>query len=417
MTVFQNLNCILVIDESVKVKLTSNISNLVHYGVDIVDNIRELKLEQTIKTRKVVIIGHYRYDGLEDLKLYKDILDLELYLISDDPLLTRLLGSFCKCYDLDYTTITNSLLYSILYEDKSEQSRHVIKTEKLTTEGLARKLLETDISPTVREVIESYISLRHILEEQLEEKNIYTTNIRKYESQILQLTKDLEISQNNYTNLVEKVINQNILLKEYEVYFSRDIYDQIKVDRYTNRPKILYFKEYQELIHEHSFLTTLFNSIRLQHKLSCKIVRLHDSNDYFRISELESNYFKVKNEFRESDIISNDFILSYGNYMKLFDLLLTNKYELDILIVVDCKNYNKPTLIGSNLLYFNICRNIDNLSKHNLKQINTITNNSSSLMSWDTDTEYSDYLTDKDRFIGLSSKSAIRKLLGIIQSS
>lgn len=411
-----NLNCILLQTDNVKSKMRSNISNLTLYGVTIINSIRDIDMDMIDKTNKVIILGSYAYDGLDDLKLYKALLGLEYYLITDDRQLATLMRDFCRTYVMDYTRPDSNQLYSILYDDRSEQSKYELPKNYEGLDVLANNILDSTPNENIKDICEDYLRLRDILRDKDNTEKQLTVKIRRLESQILRHLAEIDVSSRAYESLVSRVIELNKTLSFYEIEFSKDFYKKIQTNKYISRPKIIYLKEYQELMHCESFLNTLYNSLCLQLNKSCKIIRLHDTDDVVRIKSLEDDYKVVGNKFLEKDIISNNKILCYGNYQKLFDLLFTNKYTLDIVIVVDCKKYLDYTLSGSDILYFNMCRNSKLLDKFSLDEANTVTNNSGYELSWDTYNEYSEFRSDRDRFLFLSSRSVIKRIYSIVES-
>ena len=133
-----------------------------------------------------------------------------------------------------------------------------------------------------------------------------------------------------------------------------------------------------------------------------------------RIKKLEKRYHIVNNSFLESEIVNNDFILSYGGYKSLVDFLLKNKYKLDILIILDCKRFERSftPIIKGDVLSYNICRNSETRDILNLDKVNTIVNNSKEdLLSWDTYKEYKKYdKKDSDKFLFLASRNVITNI-------
>ncbi|MGL4949503.1 MAG: hypothetical protein ACRC5M_03890 [Anaeroplasmataceae bacterium] len=417
MSIISNLNCIMILDESVRESLKSNISNLVIYGIDIIDDIRNINEKQVAKTRKVIILGGFRHDSINDLKLYKDLLNLDYYFISNDKLMIGLLESFCKCYLLDYTNVSSNMIYSVLYDDDGEKVKYIPLNDTLQSVEHIKTLSETSHDKSIVKVSKEYLLLRELLDGKLRDEELYKDKIKSLESQIVHHIAEIENVSKNYTNLVESVMKQSKVLKDYEVYFAQDLYKKLQTAGYKERPKIIYLKEYQDLIHEKSFLVTLFNSIRLQKGMSCKLLRLHDSSDLIRIKSLEDDYKLINSQFIESDVISSDFILSYGNYEKLLDLLLVNKYKLDVLIVLDCKKYEDVVLSGTDMIYFNLCRNVDTMKILGLNPLNTINNNSESILSWDTYEEYSSIKDDGVKLEFLASRHVIRKIYGLLEDN
>ena len=409
-----NLNCILVLDEDVKSSLQSSIYNLTIYGVTIINNIKEITKEMLESTNKVVFLGAINYNSLENLKFYKEVLELDYYFISDDELILDLVSDFCKCFYLNYVSIDSNLLYSVLMDDKVEQNKYRPIETKLTRKEELEKSLAVATNEDKIKCLKEMILYNDLLSSKLSSEKSLKNKIADLELDLINRITELDLVQSAYDDLLEKVLKQNSVLKDYEIYLTEDLYKSVSTAKYPNRPKILYFKEFQPLIHEYSFFKTLFDMFRVQAKKSCKVVRLHDSHDLVRIKTLENKYKLVNSKFLESDIINSDFILSYGNYSKLFDVLLTNKGGLDILIILDCKSFDETVIEDSEMIYFNICRNPNVMSTLGLKPVNTINNNNKdSIMSWDTYEEFSSIKSPGDKFTFLASREVIKRIYSL----
>lgn len=409
-----NLNCILVLDEDVKSSLQSSIYNLTIYGVTIINNIKEITKEMLESTNKVVFLGAINYNSLENLKFYKEVLELDYYFISDDELILDLVSDFCKCFYLNYVSIDSNLLYSVLMDDKVEQNKYRPIETKLTRKEELEKSLAVATNEDKIKCLKEMILYNDLLSSKLSSEKSLKNKIADLELDLINRITELDLVQSAYDDLLEKVLKQNSVLKDYEIYLTEDLYKSVSTAKYPNRPKILYFKEFQPLIHEYSFFKTLFDMFRVQAKKSCKVIRLHDSHDLVRIKTLENKYKLVNSKFLESDIINSDFILSYGNYSKLFDILLTNKGGLDILIILDCKSFDETVIEDSEMIYFNICRNPNVMSTLGLKPVNTINNNNKdSIMSWDTYAEFSSIKSPGDKFTFLASREVIKRIYSL----
>ena len=102
------LNCVIVLDDSIKDKLKSNIYSLVVYKVYIINNIKELNKEILENTNKVVFLGTISYNQLNEIKMIKKILNLEYYFISDDKLLVNLF-TFAMISSASITSVLDSV--------------------------------------------------------------------------------------------------------------------------------------------------------------------------------------------------------------------------------------------------------------------------------------------------------------------
>ena len=266
MAILRNLNCIILIDSSIKYKLKSNIANLVTYGAIIIDDIRQITKEMVDKTNRVLIVGAFKYDSLDDLKIFKSILNLDYYFISDDALMVSTMKNYATSSLLEYSNLTSNLVYSVLYEDKGEQSKYTVSDTKISSDRLAKDILDSSHDEVVTELAKDYLRHRDLLRDQKELEKGYLGTIASLETKTLQNLLEIDNLHKSYKDLINKVMMQEKSLKDFSIYFTEDIYTKISLSKYKNRPLIIYFKEYQDLIHENSFLVTLFNSIQLDRK-------------------------------------------------------------------------------------------------------------------------------------------------------
>lgn len=416
MATLTNLNCFVLLDKSIRSSMKSNISDLVKYGIIILEDIEDLRPSDLIKTDKVVILGKYKFDNLWELKLYKEILHLDLYLITDDPIYKFIMNDLCKVYELDYTTVTSNLIYSVLYNDEAEQEKFKLPEDRLLPKENVENLLDTVNNDDTRLILEDYIRLRDILLEVTNTNNDLSKMLTEKTTEIIELKQDLDSITNSYDNLVKQVLEQRRVLKDAKIAFDMDFYEKINTSEYFNRPKILYFKEYQPMSYEDSFINTLLRMFKEQGNMSCKVVRLHDKYDLVRIKYLEDKYTLIDSAFRESDVINADKILSYGNYKKLMDMLLTNKSNLDLLIIYDCKKLN-TLVLRDNFTYYNVCCNEVVAKKLGLKEGNTVCNDATHYpLSWDYLDKYYDFKNDNDRFRYLASTDVMTRIYKSIKS-
>lgn len=408
-----NVNCTLIIPNVVRPDIVTNVSDLSIYGISIYNDIREVTESDFNKSKNFIIVGRVSLSSISDLKLFKSTFDLNLYFISTDKLLCSIMSDFCTVYNLDYTKIDYSLIVSVLYEDRALMEKYLLTdiNPKVETLDIAKNLLsETD--KNVVTLASDYLVLRESYNDKLETEKLLKQEISKINSDLLGLYTTNESLINEITSLISQYVDHYQLLKDYKVFFSEDVYDTVSLSSYKERPKIIYFKEYTDFLHFESFIETLTSIIGLQLTSSFKVVRLHDSCDVHRIKVLENKYFTVNDRFLVSDIISNDFILSYGNYVKLFDVILNS--PLDYLVVIDCKKFDNVVLLGD-YLKLNLCRNVKDLEVLGLDPYMTIVNNNvNNIMSWDTYERYNEFIEDSDRFIYLSSRPVMKKLYELI---
>lgn len=401
--------CTIILSNETRQDMVSTIADLSIYGISVYNSIREFRKLDLDKSNKVVVIGKISLDEISDLRIYKDILDLDIYYLTNDSLIATLMKPVAKVYLLDYTILDHNLLLSLFYNDTSILKKYALSSyaEKLTVDSLADKYVDSN-DGGISSLAKEYKLLRDYIEKKNKTEELLVNDITKLESQLIGMYSTNESLSNEIDRLIVQYVKHHNKLKDYKIIFTGDVYDIVDLSKYKEKPKIIYFKEYQDFLHLESFISTLSNIIKIQRKSSFKVIRLHDSCDIHRINVARSyDYLEVNGKFLASEVINSDYILSYGNYVKLFDLVLNSK--LDFLIVIDCKKIDNVVLLG-NYLKLNLCRNESTIQTLNLLEYSTIVNNSNRVLSWDTYEKYPEFLDDNDLFSYLSSRPIMKRL-------
>lgn len=404
-----SVSCTIILSNDTRQDMISTIADLSIYNVTVYNSIRELKKSDLDKSNRVVVIGKISLDNVSDLRIYKDILDLDLYYLANDSLLASLMKNTAKVFLLDYTNLDHNLLLSLFYNDISIMKKYALNsyTEKLTVKSISEKCLDSSDS-NVATLAKEYQLLRKFLEEKNKNEELLVQEVDKLKSQLIGMYGTNESLSNEIDRLIVQYTKHHNKLKDYKIIFSGNFYDVVDLGKYKKKPRIIYFKEYQDFIHLESFISTLSNIIRIQKKASFKVVRLHDSCDVSRINVSRCyDYLEVDGKFLESDVINSDYILSYGNYVKMFDVIFNS--PLDYLIVIDCKKLDNVVFLG-NYLKMNLCRNEATIKTLNLLEHSTIVNNSERVLSWDTYDRYREFVDDNDLFSFLSSRPVMKRL-------
>lgn len=408
-----SISCTLILSNDTRQDMISTIADLAIYNISVYNSIRELKKSDYERSNKIVVLGKIDVDSISDLKVYKDILNLDIYYLSNDRLLGSLMDSIAQVFILDYTRLDYNLLLSLFYKDSSIVNKYKLNaySEKLTVNSLVDKFADSN-DGNISLISKEYKVLRSFLEEKLRDEKLLVDQITKLQSQLVGMYSTNSSLSNEIDRLIVQYTKHHNKLKDYKIIFSGDFYDIIDLGKYKKKPRIVYFKEYQDFIHLESFISTLSNIIKIQKQCSFKVVRLHDSCDVHRINVAKTyDYLEVDGKFLASEVIENDYILSYGNYVKLFDLILNS--PLDYLIVIDCKKIDNVIFLG-NYLKMNLCRNESAIDILNLLEYSTIVNNSDRVLSWDTYDRYGEFMNDNDLFTFLSSRPVMQRLSSML---
>lgn len=413
------LNIILLLDNKSKEKIKRDITELDRSGVTIVDDLKDLNQITLKKTRKVVLLDSFllNNNALSDLKLFKALFNLEYYFVGTDPNWLNIMENHAKCFNMDIELLDYDILYSIVVGDKGMQERFLNLDEPTSDVENFIVRIKDDYS-----IPEEFRELAIICSNLLE-INRNVNEISKASSDVLEGKESKYKSEHDtldellksYSEVIKRssIINKN--LKQYERILTKDVYEPIDITHYKNRPVVIYLKEYQELIHTESLLETLCESLRLQSRKTCKVLRLYDSSASKRVENLPKKYTILRNEFTNKEFNCSDFIAKVGDHKDVVKLLLENAVGTDIVFILDCKDHSQVVTLGHDLVFY-LCRNEKNLNKFNLDEMNTVVNNSSEkVLSWDTYERYSKFKNKIDRFNYLSSRPIIQEIISTIE--
>lgn len=412
------LEVILLLDDESRKQIQVDLTDLSMSGVTIINSFDELAMLGDIKIKKFIVLNKFpMHEGaLNELKLYKSIYKFQYIYISSDKEYLNYMSTMADCYAMDIRTLNYEKISAILFNDTTIIQKYQVTGTKLTSES--RRLAENMLSNSneeVKKLAKDCLALQssnEYLYKTLETvKKISEKNERKFLSQ-------KEISRtliHSYANLLKSAQRSNLSLEQYEMILTKDVYKKVSLLDYDRPPTVLYLKEYQELLHLDSFIWTLFTSITKQMQKSVKVLKLFDSASSKRVMMESSDYYRVKNGFTSSEVLCNDLLIKYGDYTQVLDLLFKNSIDLDVLIIVDCKDHN-DIVVSGNYTLFNMCRNSKKLNTFKLSTNNTIVNNNpKSELSWNTYKELPKMKDLSDKLMYLSSKPVIQKILKLLQ--
>lgn len=412
------LEVILLLDDESRKQIQVDLTELSMSGVVIINSFDELASMGNIKIKKFIILSKFpmQEGAINELKLYKSIYKFHYIYISADKEYLNYMSTLADCYAMDIRSLNYEKISAIIFNDITIIEKYQVNDTKLTVESrrLAENLLNNS-NEEVKKLAKTSLALQsandYLCSTLDTVKKISEKNERKYLSQ-KEISKTLVYS---YANLLKSAQRSNLSLEQYEMILTKDVYKKVSLLDYDRPPTVLYLKEYQELLHLDSFLWTLYTSIGKQMQKSVKVLKLFDSANSKRVMMESDKYFKLRNGFTASEVLCNDLLVKYGDYTQVLDLLFKNSIDLDILIIVDCKNHN-DIVISGNYTLFNMCRNVKKLDVFKLSPNNTIVNNSAkSDLSWNTYRELPKMKNQNDKLIYLSAKPVIQKILKLLR--
>lgn len=405
---------VLLLDEVSKTKIKTNVSMLTVQRIEIISNLSELAKMQLDSIKVVILLeGFLRAENaLTDIRLYNALTSVDFLLLGMDSVLLRSVSEVIPVYQCDISLLSFEMIQAALFSDNSfrqEGQSSALKQDVV----LAKEVLKENRDDVkISSLAKSFLLVVSRESQYLQQIAELKEKVRRFENVNGYLKRDNERLLQSYSDLITQAAEFNTNLRQYEITLSKDVYTKLNLSNYVARPHIIYLKEYEELLWIDSLIDTIFSTLRVQNRQSVKVLRLFDSNGGNRIATLPSTYKVLGNSYSNSDIITNDYLCKYGDYVKVLETLLFNKTNLDVLIIVDCKSFNDTVLNGP-FLQMNLCREAEHLGKLHLDSANTIVNaiqeSNPDLLCWER-SEIGDR-SKREYFLYLSSRKTIQRVL------
>lgn len=408
------MKAILVLDDISKEKIKSNVSVLISRGIFLVNSLSEITDTMLKETKTTFVMEGLlqQPDGFAELKFYKAVEGLQYVFLMQKNKWYRVISKLGRLYQTDIVNLNYDILQAASFDDRSLES---VADESLIKDGVKTA---TEICSRDSEYGSEALTLSNALLSTIAREDALVEDLSTYQLLAEQLQCENEVLRRKnaaylaeYTKMFDKATQLNSVLSQYEVIFTKDIYTKIDLYSHSERPAIIYLKEYEWLAGFDKLIETLYNAIRIQSKKSVKVLRLFDSSSSRRLLTLPKYYKVIKNQYKMTDIESNNFICKTGDYARILDSLLLNRMHLDVLLIVDCKDHNDTVLSGSHII-FNVCGRKSSLAPLHLSDKNTITNEDSDLHWEDYDTSE---MTKNESFICLSSKPIVGIILQAVR--
>lgn len=381
------LNAILVLDESSQHEVTSSVAELISCGVKVVSSLDKLNMEDMDKSKSVILLEKYvlQENSMVTIRLYKEIFNLNFIYLGTNDILITLMQPVAKCYKVPINNLDYEKLSALINDDEASIDR--IRLEYLTLEENCNSLKEDLLSQglydgVVKNLYEMFSTLTAVLElkdtqleELVEHFEEQTKLLKSSESQLDDLYKTM-------FDLMQSEYKRDLVIKQYEAIITEDVYKKVPIMNFRNRPFIIYFKQFTKINDFDTFIITLYNALRIQKGFRCKVLKLYDSKDSIEI-QLQPEYFKLMRvEFRNSDIEANDFLVKFGDYTKVIDLLLSNTMGVDILLIFDCKGHRDRVITDADI-NFDMCQSKEDRKALKLsKELTILNDDKASPLNW-----------------------------------
>lgn len=411
----QECKVLLLFDEASKKAVKTSISVLGTFGVKFIDSLDAINDEITSYSSKVVILEGYATEPsfVSDLVMYKELFGLQYFFLGSTKYFNAL-SSIAVCYECDIASLDFELLQAAVYGDTSQ----IVKDspDYFEVQPAAEQIVAgcEEYPPEAVSVAKAYLATMDIYSSVSEEKVSLQKHLEMLETENAKLNFENEKLLDGYKDVLVGTQKLNASLKRYEQIITKDIYEKIRIHDYLNRPKVVYMKEYDDFLNLDGLIETLVSSLKLQDRQSVKVLRLFDAATSRKILALPSYYKILRNQYTMVDVISGTFLCKSGDYRRILDKILMNEAGLDILILVDSKNYDDIVLTSAPV-QINLCRDGENTELYGLEKANTIVNFNAGedyLWHYKYDTAKMD---SNEKMIYLSSRPVIRKLLDSIR--
>lgn len=410
---------LMLINNENKSQLDEGIAGFLNVA-DIMSNALELNHDVLYKYDKIVVVQDFLDDpnAYAKLDIAKYVYSAQIFYLYENTKYVSLMEDIATCICVDYKKMREDFLVACLDGDKSYTSKSVIEPTDILGVNIAKDILETGNTQEADVLAREYLAILkrdETLEDNLKTLSETIISLQDYVSSSDTIRQKV-ISE--YNQLILEVNKTNKQLSQFNVLLNKDIYTKVLTEKYKHCPIILYFKEFEELIHLESFINTLYDTFRLKLQKTVKVLKIADSTYSKRINAVNPRYVKlIENTFNEKELYTNDFILKTGNHLKVMDCLLKNAISYDILIVIDQKAHADVCVIGNKVLHFNMCRNIKNAPLYSLSAETTICNNTGHPWCWEHIGDYNNLSRDTNKlFNKLSCLPVIENILSVYKT-
>lgn len=403
-------NIVVIFDDISKrfIKLDRSILNA--KSVTICNSLTELPRIEETSEDNIVIVFEYLVRTPEYslfMPMFKEFTNIRFICLCNSNEVELVAGQYGEVFRCDVHTIDYELVQAAIYKDTSFNSDSY-DSYKDSLEK-AERLLEDKISTEVETVARDFIACDRRKNELITEVNKLRDELNKVTQQKAFLQKENDKWFEGCKRLVNRARKQASLLKQFETVLSRDIYTKLNINDYHKRPEIIYLKVFKDFNGIELLFETLVDVLRIQKRKSVKILRLYDSSGCRSMKLVPSYYTQLRNHFGADQIVTNDFLVKSGDYFNLMDRLLSNKYNLDVLIIIDYKDYDDVILRG-NYASLSLCDTVEHARLFGLNQNFTIVGEEST--EWHGWNDISvEGLSREDAFIKLSSLPPIKLII------
>ena len=323
-------------------------------------DVDEIDIESNKSSTVFILDAYIKYENYNRLKYFCEIDGIEVIHLYQDPSFITIYD-FIQHYKCSYNDLSVKLLQSAIYNESTRSEEGDPKLLKLSDEVLKSESSD-GLAVELAKCAKDFYLQSSILE-------------NKYEAAVSELKKTVEYKNafdermseiaKQYVLFCNDVLEQSRIIEKYSNLFANEVANKIYTDNYSNPPKVIYFKEYQEIYGEYQLIQVLTQALTIQYQKTVKVVALFDSIDNLRYVNMPRYYKALGPKYNMLDVLNNQYLVKSGDYNKLFSILLDNVENVDYLIVLDCKG-SDDLIMPTAPLHLGICRDCSTASKYKI---------------------------------------------------
>lgn len=399
---------ILVLDEVSKrvVKLDTSVINA--GSITIVGDLQDITTDDMQDVISLVVLEGIAQckSAIMRLQLIKEYYGLEIVMLGSDS--QPAFKDICRLYKCNISVIDNDTINAAVFGDYGKED-DAVETKFSAVERFAQKVVAEDNVPDLKNLATAFLGVKEQNEFLASLNSTLQQQVINLETTMIALQKENERWSKGYMDIIERTSRLNQDLVRYEQIFSRDIYSKLSLHDYKSCPSIIYLKEYSDFSGRDLLVETLVDAFQIQRRKSAKVLCLFDSNTSRKVKLLPESYTILRNQYSMEQIVQSTYLCKTGNYSTVLEKLLNNRYGLDILIILDCKDYEDLVLTGD-FPQFNLCNQISHARRLGLVQERTIVNTEEeSWLNWQ-ELDLSQF-TRNEAFMKLSSRKVVQTIL------
>ena len=369
------MNVVIWLDDVSKEKKKVDSSILSAKEITLINSLQDLDSTMFEDGQQRILIafdGALQYpESVAELRMFKEILNLSVLFLLDVQNNEDMARSIGRVYCCNSSLLTFELIQAAVFQDNAYKTEENYLDKQIS---FARSILEDKNSTNELVQLSNYFLAAVSREADLRGKIDLLQNrleIETMQNEILR--NDNKRWAAGFKELESKVALQNNNLNKYETIFTQNVYVKLNLYEFPNKPVIVYLKTFTDFIGINKMIETITDVLRLQERLAVKVIQLFDNSGSRKMQLLPEYYHRLHNLYTMREVMNNTYLCKSGDYTNLMSRLLGNRYGLDVLLVVDSKDFDDTIFEGKTLQY-NLCRTVAQAEQLALSQNCTVVN-------------------------------------------